>query len=66
MFDPDRIVFSSRLLMVIRHEKTDRSGPAPLNEVLNPLRYSVTLWPGTTKWRTIINSRYRSEVSHEH
>ena len=66
MFDPDRIVFNSRLLMVIRHEKTDRNGPAPLNEVLNLFRYSVTMWPGTPRWKTIISSRYRREVSNEH
>ena len=46
MFDPRRIVFSSRHFMVIRHESTDRIGPTPKREVWNPLRYEIVINPG--------------------
>lgn len=62
MFDPNRIVISTKALMVIRTETTDRiMTPAPLREVIDPRRYSVTLWPGTSRRRTLYSGRlYRA------
>lgn len=52
MFCPSTIVFSSRRLMVIRHERSDYHFGTPLGERLNLLRYQITLWPGTEHRRT--------------
>ena len=59
MFDPSRIIFSSRLLMITRYETTDRNGPAPLREVLNLRRYQVTWWPGTPERKTLLASPHK-------
>jgi hypothetical protein len=52
MFCPQTIVFSSKPLMIVRHERSDYHCGTPWAEVLNPLRYSFTLWPGTERWTT--------------
>lgn len=50
MHDPNRIVLNTKRVMVIRTETTDRVGvSAPWREVLDPRRYGVSLWPGTSK-----------------
>lgn len=46
MHDTSHIVLNTRLLMITRHESADYHVPAPWSEVLNPLRYSITLRPG--------------------
>lgn len=52
MYCPHTITFNSRFLMITRHERTDYHFGAPLKEKLNPLRYSVTIFPGTSRNRT--------------
>lgn len=60
MDDPSRIVLDLGWLLVIRFEKFDRSGAAPWGEVMDPRRYSVTLWPGTSRRRSLFRgSLYR-------
>jgi hypothetical protein len=49
MFDPRRIVLSTKRLMIIRHEETDRNGPAPWREVWDLRRYEFVFRPGTPK-----------------
>jgi hypothetical protein len=53
MYCPHTITFNSRLLLITRHERTDYHFGAPLGERLNPLRYSLTFFPGTPRNRTI-------------
>lgn len=53
MFCPSTIVFSSRLVNVTRHEKSDYHCGTPLGQRLNLLRYQITIWPGTPDHITI-------------
>lgn len=53
MFCPHTITFNSRLLLISRFDGADYHGPVPLGIRINPLRYSLTLWPGTPRNRTI-------------
>lgn len=58
MYDPNRIVLSTRTVIVIRTETVDRIGTsAPWREVLDLRRYSVSLWPGTSKRRQLYRGK---------
>lgn len=52
MFDPSTITFNSRLLLVARFDGAEYYGNVPWSIRINPLRYSLTLWPGTLQHRT--------------
>jgi hypothetical protein len=56
MFCPQTIVLSTTGLMITRHERSDYHQGAPLLEKLNPLRYSITIHPGTPRNRTFNRS----------
>jgi tRNA(His) 5'-end guanylyltransferase len=49
MFDPEHIVFDSRLVVVVRNEGMDYldRSRVPWRVILNPRRYRLVIWPGT-------------------
>jgi len=53
MFQPHTITFNSRCLLISRHDGADYHGPVPLAVRINPLRYSLTFWPGTPRHLTL-------------
>lgn len=55
MFDPRSIVLYRPPLVISRFDGTDTSDRPPLSVRLNPLRYSITLFPGQKRWT--INER---------
>ncbi len=53
MFSPQTVIFNNRQFLIMRHERSDYHHGTPMSEILNPLRYSLTIWPGQTKRITI-------------
>lgn len=54
MYCPETIIFHNRFLLVMRHDKHDYcSRPVPFAQVINPLRYQVTIKPGCKSRLTI-------------
>lgn len=53
MHCPHKIVFYRRWLSVTCHTRADYMTKVPLSELLNPLRYSLCLRPGTPQHKII-------------
>lgn len=53
MFCPHTIIYNSKYLYVVRHEKSDYHHGTPLGQRLNPLRYQITIFPRTPHRITI-------------
>ena len=61
MYDPNHIVFSSRLLYVVRTEDRDHypDDGRTLNERFDPRRYHIVWRPGPNRKTIFTGSRYR-------
>ena len=53
MYDPNSVIVYRPPLVISRFDSADYHGPIPWSIRLNPLRYSVTLFPGGPNRLTI-------------
>ena len=50
MYDPSTVLIYKPPLVITRFDSADYHGPVPWSIRLNPLRYSITLFPGPRRW----------------
>lgn len=61
MYDPHSICLYKPPLVISRFDSADYHGPVPWRIRLNPLRYSITLFPGPNRWK--LNERGRAYIA---